>query len=328
MIKVGIIGGAGYTAGELLRILLPHRQVALAFVHSNSHAGSAITDVHRDLLGDTAMRFTDTLDFDGVDLLFLCNGHGKSAEFLEKTTLPATLRIIDLSQDFRNRPEYSGAGGGRLFVYGLPEWNREAIKQAHNIANPGCFATAFQLALLPLAAKGLLSEEVHVNGITGSTGAGQALSSTSHFSWRNNNISIYKPFTHQHLIEVRRHLAMAANQPLPAFNFLPVRGDFTRGIFLTAYTACGLSAEELTALYTDYYKDAAFTFVSGSTLSLKEVVNTNKCFVQVEKYDDKALITCVIDNLVKGASGQAVQNMNLMFGFDEKEGLLLKPTMF
>lgn len=328
MIKVGIMGGAGYTAGELLRILLHHPKVSIAFVHSHSHAGSAIAEVHRDLLGETELRFTDTPLFHEADVLFLCNGHGKSLEFLEQTELPASVKIIDLSQDFRNQPLFSGAGGNRQFVYGLPEWNREAIRGADNIANPGCFATAFQLALLPLAANGLLAHEVHVNGITGSTGAGQSLSATSHFSWRNNNISIYKPFSHQHLKEVRRHLEMAAHGPVPALNFLPVRGNFTRGIFLTAYTSCELSAEALTALYAEYYRDAAFTFLSASTLSMKEVVNTNKCFVQVEKYEDKALITSVIDNLVKGASGQAVQNMNLMFGLDEKEGLHLKPTLF
>lgn len=322
------MGGAGYTAGELLRILLHHPKVSISFIHSHSHAGSAITEVHRDLLGETELRFTDTPLFGDADLLFLCNGHGKSVEFLETTPIPASLRIIDLSQDFRNQPLFKGAGGERNFVYGLPEWNRDAIRGAENIANPGCFATAFQLALLPLAAKGLLTQEVHINGITGSTGAGQALSATSHFSWRNNNVSIYKPFTHQHLKEVRRHLEMAAGGAIPPLNFLPVRGNFTRGIFLTAYTPCELSAEALAALYADYYRDAAFTFLTAQTLSLKEVVNTNKCFVQVEKYENKALVTCVIDNLVKGASGQAVQNMNLMFGLDEKEGLHLKPTLF
>ena len=329
MVNVGVIGGAGYTAGELLRILINHNKVKIQFVHSNSHAGSPVWAAHRDLLGETDLCFTDLMPLGNIDLLFLCTGHGKSIEFLQQVKVSESIRIIDLSQDFRNTPGYDGVSGKRNFIYGLPEFQRDVIRNASDIANPGCFATAFQLALLPLASKDMLKSEVHINGITGSTGAGQSLSTTSHFSWRNNNISIYKPFSHQHLIEVRRHLGMASGNPnLPVFNFLPVRGDFARGIFMSAYTESGLEQGELISLYKEYYKDAAFTFVSDSTISLKEVVNTNKCFIQVEKHGNTALITTVIDNLTKGASGQAVQNMNLMFGLDEKEGLHLKPIMF
>jgi N-acetyl-gamma-glutamyl-phosphate reductase len=328
MIKVGIIGGAGYTAGELLRILINHPKAEISFVHSNSHAGHPIYEAHNDLFGETDLVFTNTLNTQ-VDVLFLCLGHGKSVEFLDKNNIPENVRIIDLSQDFRLKGKYeSPFGTKREFIYGLPELRRDAIRNAQNIANPGCFATAFELALLPLAASKLISGEVHINGITGSTGAGQALSDTTHFSWRNNNISIYKAFTHQHLKEVRLTLETASGSPLPKLNFLPLRGNFARGIFLSAYTECGLNADEAKALYKNFYKEAAFTHVADHEISVKEVVNTNKCFLTVEKHDDKVLITSVIDNLTKGASGQAVQNMNLMFGLDEKTGLGLKPISF
>lgn len=327
-IKVGIIGGAGYTAGELLRILLNHPHTELSFIHSNSHAGHTLYEAHNDLFGETELTFTDKLDT-SVDVLFLCLGHGKSVEFLDKNDIPENIKIIDLSQDFRLKGSYTSPNGiKRHFIYGLPELRRQEIAKASNIANPGCFATAFELALLPLANAKLINTEVHINGITGSTGAGQALSDTTHFSWRNSNISIYKAFNHQHLKEVRLTLETAAGATLPKLNFIPLRGNFTRGIFLSAYTDCQLSADEAIKLYKDFYKNAAFTFVADHEISLKEVVNTNKCIVKVEKYEDKLLITSVIDNLTKGASGQAVQNMNLMFGLEEKAGLGLKPVSF
>ena len=327
MTRVGIVGGAGYTAGELMRILLHHQQVEISYVHSNSHAGHPIWTVHNDLLGDMDMLFTSELG--EAEVVFLCLGHGKSVEFLNTARLSGNPKIIDLSQDFRiNRVFQAQDGSCREFVYGLPESNREQIRSASYIANPGCFATAFELALLPLAKAGLLTNDVHVNGITGSTGAGQALSATTHFSWRNNNISIYKPFSHQHLHEVRQTLETAAGNPVPELNFIPVRGDFTRGIFLSAYTATCLELQELQELYRQYYAAAAFTIVCDREISLKEVVGTNKCLLRVEKYGNKALITSVIDNLLKGASGQAVQNMNLMSGIDEKAGLGLKAIGF
>jgi N-acetyl-gamma-glutamyl-phosphate reductase len=326
-IKAGVIGGAGYTAGELLRILINHPQVEISFVHSSSHEGHKISEVHNDLFGDTDMSFTGKLNAN-VDVLFLCLGHSKAAEFLSRNTIPDQIKIIDLSQDFRIKKTHTATAGTREFVYGLPELYCNEIKKANNIANPGCFATAFELALLPLANAGLIKSEVHINGITGSTGAGQAPSDTTHFSWRNNNVSIYKAFTHQHLQEVRLTLETAASSALPDLNFIPLRGNFTRGIFLSAYTNCNLTQDEALKLYKEFYKDAAFTFVSDHDISLKEVVNTNKCLLKIEKYNDKVLITSVIDNLTKGASGQAVQNMNLMFGIDEKAGLKLKSVGF
>lgn len=325
-IKVGIIGGAGYTAGELIRILLNHPLAEIAFVHSTSHSGKPVYHAHKDLLGETDLMFTDKVS--NADVLFLCLGHGKSQEYLAKNNIPAHVKIVDLSQDFRLNGLFQNGTLSREFVYGLPELRRETIKTANNIANPGCFATAFELALLPLASEKLLNDEVHINGITGSTGAGQALSDTTHFSWRNNNISVYKAFSHQHLKEVRLTLETAAASTIPELNFVPVRGNFTRGIFLTAYTNCRLTDDEAKNLYKNFYKGAAFTFVSDSEISVKEVVNTNKCLLTVEKHGNKLFITSVIDNLVKGASGQAVQNMNLMFGIDEKAGLGLKPVAF
>ena len=326
MITVGIIGGAGYTAGELMRILVHHPLVKLSYIHSNSHAGQPVWAVHNDLAGDTDMIFANELG--EADVVFLCLGHGKSVEFLNANRLPGNPKIIDLSQDFRIKSTIDNQKSKIEFVYGLPECNRELIRQARYIANPGCFATAFELALLPLAKAGLLTDEVHVNGITGSTGAGQAPTATTHFSWRNNNISIYKPFTHQHLLEVRKTLETVAGNTIPDLNFIPVRGNFTRGIFLSAYTVTHLDLPDLVDLYRQYYADAACTIVCEREISLKEVVGANKCLLRVEKYGNKALITSVIDNLLKGASGQAVQNMNLMFGFDEKTGLGLKAIAF
>jgi N-acetyl-gamma-glutamyl-phosphate reductase len=320
MIKVGIIGGAGYTAGELLRILLNHPEVDVHFVNSLSNAGNKLYNVHEGLFGETEMTFTDQLPLDQVDALFICSGHGDSKKFLEANIVPSHIKIIDLSQDFRD--ESNG------FVYGLPEVNRERIINADKLANPGCFATAIQLGILPLAANGLLKGEVHTNGITGSTGAGVKPSATSHFSWRNNNISIYKAFTHQHLIEINRTLKQLQAGFNHDINFLPLRGDFARGIFVSSYTECDLSAEELTALYKEFYKDAAFTFVMDANLDLKQVVNTNKAIVHVEKHGNKVLAVSAIDNLLKGASGQAVQNFNLMFGLDESCGLKLKSVAF
>lgn len=320
MIKIGIIGGAGYTAGELLRILVNHPQVEIVFVNSTSNAGNYLYEVHEGLFGETEMKFTDDLPFDKIDAMFICSGHGDSKKFLESHDVPASVKIIDLSQDYRD--ESNG------FVYGLPEVNRERIKKATKLANPGCFATAIQIGLLPLAAAGLLKSEVHTNGITGSTGAGAKPGATSHFSWRNNNISIYKAFKHQHLIEI----GMTMRNLQPSFdkdiNFLPVRGDFSRGIYVSQYTECDLDEETAVKLYKDFYKDSAFTFVMDANPDLKQVVNTNKGIVHVEKHGNKLLIISMIDNLLKGASGQAVQNFNLMFGLDEKTGLNLKSVAF
>ena len=325
-VRVGIIGGAGYTGGEAIRILVNHEGVELVFVHSNSNAGNLLSDVHAALLGHTDTRFTGELAFSAADVIFLCAGHGDARKFLEATPVPAHVRVIDLSQDFR-----LAAGsvlGERTFVYGLPEMNREKIRQARNIANPGCFATCLQLGMLPLAAAGLLKSDVHISAATGSTGAGQKLAATSHFSWRANNLSIYKAFEHQHL----REIGESIRSLMPAFDseidFIPYRGDFTRGILASIYTECDKSLEEMVALYKDYYKDAAFTFVSDKNINLKQVVNTNKCLISLEKHGDKLLVVSAIDNLLKGASGQAVQNMNLMFGLDERAGLRLKASAF
>ena len=322
MIKAGIIGGAGYTAGELIRILVNHPTVEIAFVNSTSNAGKDVTAVHGGLFGETELVFTNELPLDGVDVLFLCSAHGDSRKFLEANTVPAGLKIIDLSTDYRHaRPDHD-------FVYGLPEINKEAIQKAFHVANPGCFATAIQLAILPLAAAGLLTDDVHINAITGSTGAGVKPAETSHFSWRNNNISVYKAFGHQHLDEIEQ----SVRQLQPGFdknlNFIPVRGNFARGIFASTYTKCPLSVGEAKALYSEFYKDAAFTFVADKNPDMKQVVNTNKAVVYVEKHGENLLIISMIDNLLKGASGQAVQNMNLMVGIDEKAGLNLKSTGF
>jgi N-acetyl-gamma-glutamyl-phosphate reductase len=322
MIRIGVIGGAGYTAGELLRILLNHPDVEVVFVNSSSNAGNAITDVHSGLIGECDLHFTDSLPFESVDALFLCSAHGDSVKFIQENQVPNHIRIIDLSTDFRQaRPDHD-------FVYGLPETNRDLIAQSVRVANPGCFATAIQLALLPLAAKGLLKAEVHINAITGSTGAGVKPSSTSHFSWRNDNISVYKAFNHQHLKEIGQTLRLLQKSFDQDINFIPVRGDFARGIFACVYTDFEGDLAEAKALYEDYYKDAAFTFVTDQNPDLKQVINTNKCILHVEKHGKKLLILSTIDNLLKGASGQAVQNMNLMFGLDETTGLRLKPVAF
>jgi N-acetyl-gamma-glutamyl-phosphate reductase len=320
MIKVGIIGGAGYTAGELIRLLINHPAVEMAFVHSTSNAGNLLSDVHGGLVGDTDLRFSESYDLSAVDVLFLCSAHGQSRKFWEENPLPATLKVVDLAQDFRD--ESCG------YVYGLPEVNRTRISQTVRLANPGCFATAIQLALLPLAANGLLKDEVHITAITGSTGAGVKPGATTHFSWRNDNISVYKAFEHQHLIEICRTLKSLQPSFDSAVNFVPMRGDFARGIFASVYTESDLSAEQAVELYKSYYADAAFTFVAERDIDLKQVVNTNKALVRVAKYGTKLHIVSVIDNLLKGASGQAVQNMNLMFGLDEKLGLNLKPSAF
>ena len=320
MIRAGIIGGAGYTAGELIRLLVNHPQVGIAFVHSTSNAGNLLTEVHGGLEGETTMRFCAEYDLASVDVVFLCSAHGQSRTWMAEQRLPEGLRIIDLAQDFRDESEG--------FVYGLPEMNRGRIREARRVANPGCFATAIQLALLPLAAAGLLEDEVHVTAVTGSTGAGVKPSATTHFSWRSDNLSVYKAFSHQHLLEIGRNLRLLQ----PAFgseiNFVPMRGDFTRGILASVYTNCPLDEEAARKLYADYYAGAAFTHVAERAVDLKQVVNTNKALVHTAKYGSKLHVVSVIDNLLKGASGQAVQNMNLMFGLDEREGLRLKASAF
>lgn len=322
MIKAGIIGGAGYTAGELIRILVHHPHVEITFVNSSSNAGNSITDVHEGLIGEIDLKFTAELPLDKIDVLFLCTAHGDSKKFLTENDVPENVKIVDLSTDFRQKRD------DHDFVYGLPELNRDKIKQSCHIANPGCFATAIQLAILPLAANGLLEEDVHINAITGSTGAGVKLAATSHFSWRNDNISIYKAFEHQHLQEINQSVHQLQSDFAYNINFIPVRGNFTRGIFATAYTKSKLTIEEANELYKDFYKDSTFTFVVNKNPDLKQVVNTNKGIVYLEKHGDYLLIVSIIDNLLKGASGQAVQNMNLMFGLDEKIGLNLKSVGF
>ena len=319
-IKVGIIGGAGYTAGELLRLLINHPAVDIRFVHSTSNAGNNVCSVHEGLWGDTELTFSDTFDLEAIDILFLCSAHGHSRMFWEENSRPARLKVIDLAQDYRDESEG--------YCYGLPELQREKIAGASLIANPGCFATAIQLALLPLAANGVLKSEVHVTAITGSTGAGVKPGATTHFSWRSDNISVYKAFEHQHLIEIRRTLKRLQPSFDSDINFVPMRGDFARGIFASVYTETELTAEQAVELYKAFYADAAFTFVVEREVDLKQVVNTNKAVLRVAKYGNKLHIVSVIDNLLKGASGQAVQNMNLMFGLDECLGLNLKASAF
>ncbi len=325
MLQVGIIGGAGYTAGELIRLLINHSNVNINFVYSTSNAGNKITAIHQDLVGSTDLVFTDSINYE-VDLVFLCLGHGNSKAFLEKNEFPYETKIIDLSNDFRLQKHEMLHGN--TFVYGLPELQKEKIRSAKHIANPGCFATALQLAILPLAASGLLTDHIHINAVTGATGAGTSLSKTTHFTWRDNNFSYYKPFTHQHLGEVNQTVKQLQSDFNSEINFMPNRGNFSRGIFATVYTKFDGSLDDAKTLYNDFYKDAAFTFVSDEDIHLKQVVNTNKCLLHLHKHDNKLLITSVIDNLVKGASGQAVQNMNLMFDFDEKQGLQLKANFF
>nr|WP_299072736.1 N-acetyl-gamma-glutamyl-phosphate reductase [uncultured Allomuricauda sp.] len=324
MIKAGIIGGSGYTGGELIRLLLNHPETTIDFVFSTTRAGKQVTTAHQDLLGLTNLEFTGTIN-PNVDVVFLCLGHGNSTKFLEENTFSNSTKIIDLSNDFRLNQDV--VLNGKTFVYGLPELSRENIKTATEIANPGCFATAIQLALLPLAKAGLLKNEVHINAITGSTGAGVSPSATSHFSWRNNNVSWYKPFTHQHLGEIGESLDSFGNKTGKLF-FLPTRGNFTRGILATAYTKFEGSVEDAQNLFKDFYADAVFTHVSEEPIHLKQVVNTNNCHIHLHKHEDVLLVTSAIDNLIKGASGQAVQNMNLMFGFIENQGLQLKAGVF
>lgn len=318
MIKIGIIGGAGYTAGELIRILHYHPKVEIDYIHSNSQKNKLVSVIHDDLVGECFHHFTDKVHFN-IDVLFLCMGHGKSAHFLAENTIPEEVLVIDLSRDFRLT---------KSFVYGLPELNKTAIQSSKRIANCGCFATAIQLGLLPLAKANLLKEEIHVHAITGSTGAGQSPQPTTHFSWRNNNLSIYKAFKHQHLDEIYQSVHQLQADYQQNINFLPLRGDFARGIFASLYTQTDLSEAQLKELYQDYYTDATFTTVTSQNPNLKQVVNTNKCILHVEKHRDKVLIISMIDNLVKGASGQAVQNMNLALGMEETLGLQLKAMVF
>ena len=325
MIQAGIIGGAGYTAGELIRLLLHHAKAEINFIYSTSNAGNKVSKVHQDLVGSTNLEFTNTIN-PAVDVLFLCLGHGNSKAFLEQNSFSENTKIIDLSSDFRLVADKKFKG--KDFVYGLPELQKEAITKATYIANPGCFATALQLALLPLAANGLLKDDVHINAVTGATGAGTSLSKTTHFTWRDNNFSYYKPFKHQHLGEINQSVKQLQSTFSADINFMPNRGNFSRGIFATAYTKFEGNTEDAKALYNSFYKEAAFTFVSDEELHLKQVVNTNKCLIHVHKHDNKLLITSCIDNLLKGASGQAIQNMNLLFGFAEVEGLQLKATYF
>ncbi len=325
MIQVGIIGGAGYTAGELIRILLHHKKVEINFVFSTSNSGNAFSSIHQDLIGETDKKFTNKINSE-VEVLFLCLGHGNSKAFLEKNKFSNHTKIIDLSNDFRLKEDSMFQGAA--FVYGLPELNKDAIKTANYIANPGCFATTIQLALLPLAKNNLLQNDIHVNAVTGATGAGTSLSNTTHFTWRDNNFSYYKPFKHQHLGEINQSLVQLQPTFSDELNFMPYRGNFSRGIFATAYTKFMGSLEDAQKMYSAFYKEAAFTFVSDVELHLKQVVNTNKCLIYLHKHNDKLLVSSITDNLLKGASGQAVHNMNLMFDFDEKEGLGLKGTYF
>ncbi|MGB8190982.1 MAG: N-acetyl-gamma-glutamyl-phosphate reductase [Chitinophagaceae bacterium] len=339
-IKVGIVGGAGYTGGELIRVLINHPQAEIVFIHSNSNAGKAVHKVHADLIGETDLQFTQELR-DDIDVLFLCVGHGEAKKFLIDNVIGQHVKLIDLSQDFRlaetaDRDGETPSLINRHFVYGLPELNRENIRSAHNIANPGCFATGIQLGLLPLAKEGLL-ENVYTTGITGSTGAGQGFNATSHFSWRANNVQAYKTLAHQHLNEIHEsiHQLQSSFPVTPAgsnskmgLNFIPWRGDFTRGIFISSQIDCDMNQQELNELYENYYHDHPFTVMSREPIFLKQVVNTNKCVIQLEKVGTKLVVHSAIDNLLKGASGQAVQNMNLLFGLDECAGLNLKANFF
>jgi N-acetyl-gamma-glutamyl-phosphate reductase len=324
-IKAGIIGGAGYTGGELIRLLLLHPSVELIFVQSKSNGGKPLYYVHTDLLGETEMVFSEN-HTDDIDVLFLCGGHDAARKFLNENTVANNVSVIDLSQDFRHMN--NSIIGGRKFVYGLSELNRDQIKTAKNIANPGCFATAIQLALLPLAKAGKLSNEIHVNATTGSTGAGQALSDTTHFSWRDSNMSVYKAFAHQHVKEIAESLQSLDKNFKGELLFVPQRGNFTRGILASVYLKCTLDIAAVNELYVGYYKSHPFVKISPEAVDIKQVVNTNRCFLHIEKQGHHVIITSVIDNLLKGASGQAVQNMNLLFGLDQTAGLKLKPSAF
>ena len=317
-IKISIQGASGYTGGELIRLLLNHPLCEIVSVSSNFNSGKKISDIHNDLVGDTDLIFSKEID-KNVDVIYLCSGHGKSSTFLKNTIIDKEVRIIDLSQDFRVNNLFEE----RVFEYGLPEINKSNILNSNNIANPGCFATAIQLGVLPLISVNNNSKEIHTHAITGSTGAGLKLAETSHFSWRNNNVSWYKPFTHQHLNEVYKTIEKKYN-----INFIPIRGNFSRGIFCTSYIKTELDIDSIYKIYFDYYKDHPFTVVSNEEIHLKQVINTNKCLIHLKKVEGKLLITSIIDNLIKGASGQAIQNMNLMFGLDETTGLKLKSSIF
>ena len=324
-LEIGIIGGAGYTAGELIRLLLNHPKTNINFVYSTSNAGNKLHQVHQDLIGNSEINFTSEIN-KNIDVLFLCLGHGNSTAFLANNSFSENTKIIDLSNDFRLIADKIFEG--KEFVYGLPELQKEAIKNAKYIANPGCFATALQLAILPLAANGLLKKDIHINAVTGATGAGTSLSKTTHFTWRDNNFSHYKAFTHQHLGEINQTVHQLQSDFNSEINFMPNRGNFSRGIFATTYTKFEGSIEDAIKIYKDFYKEAAFTFVSDKEIHMKQVVNTNKCLIHLTKFENKLLITSTIDNLLKGASGQAIQNMNLMYGFEENLGLNLKANYF
>ncbi len=320
MVKVGIIGGAGYTAGELLRLLINHPEAEIVFVHSSSNAGKPVAEIHEGLIGDTELCFADSYDLNAVDVLFLCQGHGFSQKFWETNVRPEGLKIVDLAQDYRNESEG--------YVYGLPEVKREAIRKADKIANPGCFATAIQLALVPLAAAGKLNSEIHVTAVTGSTGAGVKPGATTHFSWRNDNLSVYKAFGHQHLAEIRQTLSQLQPGFDEEISFVPVRGDFPRGIFAMSYLDTELTIDEAVEIYKNFYAESPFTHVSDRSVDMKQVVNTNKAVISLEKHGSKLLVISAIDNLLKGASGQAVENFNLICGLPEDMGLRLKPSGF
>ncbi|WP_411893415.1 N-acetyl-gamma-glutamyl-phosphate reductase [Winogradskyella sp. A2] len=325
MIKAGVIGGAGYTAGELIRLLLNHKEVTIDFIYSTSNAGNYVYQVHQDLIGSTELKFSSAVNKE-IDVLFLCLGHGNSKDFLSKIEFSKTTKIIDLSNDFRLKKDH--VFQGKKFVYGLPELQKENIKKATHIANPGCFATAIQLGLLPLANANTLESDTHINAVTGATGAGTSLSPTTHFTWRDNNYSYYKPFTHQHLGEINQTLNILQDNYESDVYFMPNRGNFSRGIYATLYTNYNGSLEDAYSLFETYYNNAPFTVISKSPIHLKQVVNTNKCIIHLHKHNDKLLVSSIIDNLLKGASGQAIQNMNLMFGFEESEGLKLKANYF
>lgn len=322
MIKIGILGAAGYTGGELIRLLLNHPEAQIVFANSESNAGNLVADVHEGLYGDTDLRFTSEMPFDQVDVVFFCFGHGKSEQFLREHTIPANVKIIDLAQDFRL------AAPDNDYVYGLPEINRERIAAAQHVANPGCFATCIQLGLLPAAKLGIVKGDIAVNAITGSTGAGQKPGATTHFSWRNNNMSIYKAFCHQHVPEICQSLKQVQGELDAEIDFIPYRGDFARGIFATEVVKTDMPIEQIVEAYKDFYKDAAFTNYVDNAIDMKQVVNTNKALIHCDKFGNKLLITSTIDNLLKGAVGQAVQNMNIMFGVDETMGLRLKGSAF
>jgi len=333
MIRVGILGAAGFTGGELIRLLVNHPEVEIVFANSESNAGNSVADIHEGLYGDTDMKFTSEMPFDKIDVVFFCFGHGKSEAFMKAHDIPENVKIIDLAQDFRLAPEnitktQHPTAQKHDFIYGLPEINADQIAKAQHVANPGCFATCIQLGLLPAAKMHLITKDVSVNAITGSTGAGQKLQTTTQYSWRDNNLSIYKAFRHQHIPEIRQSLRQVQGFLNTSIDFIPYRGCFTRGVFATEVVKTDADSDEIIAGYKEFYKDAAFTHYIDQPLDLKQVVNTNKALVHIDKIDDKLLITSCLDNLLKGAVGQAVQNMNIMFGIDQKSGLNLKGSAF